>query len=225
MVMAAGQTGPQGTRALEQLCRTYWLPLYIYVRRQGYGPQDAQHLTQGFFARLLRMNSVAGVSPDKGKFRTFLLASLDHFLSDERDFARAGKRGGGQVILSLDESDAEQRYLQIPCADMAPEMVFDRRRALTVMELALQRLQKEYASSGRQDLFEALSVFLSSEAGTGGYDAVALKLGMSSGSVAVAVHRIRQRYRECTRLELAQTVSSDADLDEELSYLFAALGG
>lgn len=225
VVLAAGRDDRQGARALEQLCRTYWLPLYSYVRRQGYGPHDAQDLTQGFFARLLRMNSVAGVSPEKGKFRTFLLASLNHFLSDERDHARAGKRGGGQLVISLDETEAEQRYLQIPCAEMAPEKVFDRRWALTVMELALQRLRKEYESSGRQGLFEALGAFLSAETGAGGYDAVALQLGMSPGSVAVAVHRMRQRYRECTRLELAQTVCSDADLDEELNYLFAALGG
>jgi len=225
IVMAAGRDDVHGARALEQLCRTYWLPLYSYVRRQGFGPHDAQDLTQGFFARLLRMNSVAAVSPGKGKFRTFLLVSLNHFLSDERDHARAGKRGGGKVIISLDETEAEQRYLQIPCADMAPEKVFDRRWALTVMELALQRLRKEYESSGRQPLFEALGAFLSSEAGAGAYDAIGIKLGMSPGSVAVAVHRLRQRYRECTRLELAQTLCSDADLDEELNYLFAALGG
>lgn len=225
MVIAAGQNDPQGARALEQLCRTYWLPLYSYVRRQGCGPHDAQDLTQGFFARLLRLNSVAGVNPGRGKFRTFLLVSLNHYLSDERDRVRAGKRGGGQVIISLDETDAESRYLQIPCADMSPERLFDRRWALTVMEMALQRLRKEYESPGRQALFEALSAFLSSEAGAGAYDAVATKLGMSPGSVAVAVHRLRQRYRECTRLELAQTVSSNADLDEELNYLFTALGG
>jgi RNA polymerase sigma factor (sigma-70 family) len=225
MVLAAGRDDAKGARALEELCRTYWLPLYSYVRREGYGPHDAQDLTQGFFTRLLRMSSLAGVSPEKGKFRTFLKVSLNHFLSDERDHARAGKRGGGQVIISLDETEDEQRYLQIPCADMAPEKVFDRRWALTVMELAFQRLRKEYESSGRQALFEALSPFLSSEVGAGGYDGVALKLGMSPGTVAVAVHRLRQRFRECVRLELAQTVSSNEDLDEELNYLLAALGG
>jgi len=225
VVMLARPDSPEATEALEKLCRTYWLPLYGYIRRQGYGPHDAQDLTQGFFVRLLRMNSFAGVSREKGKFRTFLLAALNHFLSDERDRARADKRGGGQTIISLDETEAEQRYLQVPSADLAPEKVFDRRWALTVLEQALQRLRQEYQSSGRQALFEGLSGFLSTETGTGDYEAVAPKLGMSPGSVAVAVHRLRQRYRECIRLELVHTVSSPADLDDEMNYLFAAIGG
>jgi RNA polymerase sigma-70 factor (ECF subfamily) len=223
--MLARPDSRQAAEALEKLCRTYWLPLYGYVRRQGYGPHDAQDLTQGFFVRLLRMNSFAGVSREKGKFRTFLLAALNHFLSDERDHARADKRGGRQTIISLDETEAEQRYLQLPSADLLPEKVFDRRWALTVLEQALQRLRQEYQSSGRQAVFEGLSGFLSTEAGVGDYEALAPKVGMSPGSVAVAVHRLRQRYRECIRLELAQTVSSPADLEDEMNYLFAAVGG
>jgi len=164
------------------------------------------------------------VSQAKGKFRTFLLASLNHFLSDERDHARAEKRGSGQAIISLDETEAEQRYLQVPASDDTPEKVFDRRWALTVMEEALQRLREEYAASARQELFEHLSKFLSSEATAGDYDALAPKLGMSSSAIGVTVHRLRQRYRECVRLELAQTVASPDDLEEEMNYLFTVLG-
>ena len=226
VVMLAGDANsPQAAAALEKLCRAYWLPLYSYIRRQGYGSHDAQDLTQGFFLRLLRMDSFADVSHEKGKFRTFLLAALNHYLSDERDRARAEKRGGGQTIISLDETEAETRYLQIPSADAAPEKVFDRRWALTVMEEALQRLRQEYTASGKQELFEPLSAFLSSEARPGDYDQLAPKVGMAAGTIAVAVRRLRQRYRECVRLELAQTVASPGDLDEEMNYLFAVLGG
>jgi RNA polymerase sigma-70 factor (ECF subfamily) len=225
VILAGDPNSPQAASALEKLCRTYWLPLYGYVRRQGYGPHDAQDLTQGFFVRLLRLKSFAELSREKGKFRTFLLASLKHFLADERDRVRAEKRGGGQPIISLDETEAEQRYLQVPSLDASPEKTFDRRWALTVMEEALARLRQEYTSSGKQELFSHLSAFLSSEANPGDYDALAPKLGMSAGSIGVTVHRLRQRYRECVRLELAQTVASPADLDEEMNYLFAVLGG
>jgi RNA polymerase sigma-70 factor (ECF subfamily) len=223
IVLAAGKDDPHGFRALEELCRTYWLPLYSYVRRKGYGPHDAQDRTQGFFARLLRTNSLAGVSRDKGKFRTFLLASLNHFLSDERDRARADKRGGRQIAISLDETEAELRYHQFPSSDLPPERIFDRRWALIVMDAALQRLRLDYESSGRKFLFENLSGFLSREADGKVYDELSEKLGMSAGAVSVAVHRLRQRYRECLRLELAQTVSSPGELDEEMNYLFSAL--
>ena len=223
VILAGDPNSPQAASALEKLCRTYWLPLYSYVRRQGYGPHDAQDLTQGFFGRLLRLNSFADVSGEKGKFRTFLLAALNHYLLDERDRARAEKRGGGLAVISLDETEAETRYLHVPVPDLAPERVFDRRWALTVMEEALQRLRKEYFASGKQELFEHLSGFLSSEADHGAYDTLAPKLGMSAGAVGVAVHRLRQRYRECVRLELAQTVASPEDLNDEMNYLLAAL--
>jgi RNA polymerase sigma-70 factor (ECF subfamily) len=223
VVLAAGGDGSTSSHALENLCRTYWLPLYTYIRRQGYGPHDAQDLTQGFFARLLRGNPVAGVSPDKGKFRTYLLVALNHFLSDERDHARAQKRGGGQVIVSLDAPDPEQRYLQVPHPNSTPEKAFDRGWALTVMEEAMRRLRSDYESPGRKALFETLRPFLASEADPGAYDKIAPRVGMSPGAVAVNVHRLRQRYRECIRLELAETVSSTKDLDEEMTYLFSTI--
>jgi RNA polymerase sigma-70 factor (ECF subfamily) len=226
VVLLAGEPGAaHAGEALEKLCRTYWLPLYSYIRRQGYGPHDAQDLTQEFFARLLRTNSFAGLSREKGKFRTFLLAALNHFLSDQRDRARAEKRGGGQPVVSLDETEAEQRYLEAPNRNLAPERVFDRRWALTVLEEALARLRQEHQTSARAELFAHLSAFLSHEASKADYDALASKLGMSANAVAVAVHRLRQRYRQCIRLELAQTVACPQDLDGEMNYLFTVLSG
>jgi len=223
VIQAGTPDSPRAVDALEKLCRTYWLPLYGYVRRQGYGPHDAQDLTQGFFARLLKMNSFAGVSREKGKFRSFLLAALNHFLSDERDHARAEKRGGGQIIIPIDENDAEERYSQMGDLGPEPEKVFDRRWALTVLEEAMARLKKDYVASGRAELFEHLRPYLSVEASPGEYDTLAQKVGMSGNAFGVAVHRLRQRYRECIRLELGQTVASPRDLDEEMKYLFSVL--
>jgi RNA polymerase sigma-70 factor (ECF subfamily) len=226
VVLLAGEPGSaQAGEALERLCRTYWLPLYSYIRRQGYGPHDAQDLTQDFFVRLLRTNSFADLSREKGKFRTFLLAALNHFLSDARDRARAEKRGGGQPVVSLDQTEAEQCYLQVPSRDLAPERVFDRRWALTVLEEALARLRQEHQASAKAELFAPLSAFLSNDGSKADYDALASKLGMSANAVAVAVHRLRQRYRECIRLELAKTVAGPEDLDEEMNYLFSVLSG
>jgi len=224
LVALAGEAdSPQATAALEKLCQTYWLPLYSYIRRQGYGPHDAQDLAQGFFARLLRMKSLASVGPQKGKFRTFLLAGLNHFLSDERDHARAEKRGGGKNLISLDATSAEERYLEVPAPELTPEKLFDRRWALTVMEQALGRLRKEYGTAGNAALFEQLRGFLSREAGPGEYESSGQKLGISPGGMAVAVHRLRRRYRECVRFELSQTVTSREDLELEMKYLFEAL--
>jgi RNA polymerase sigma factor (sigma-70 family) len=223
VTLAGAPDSPRALEALEKLCRAYWFPLYSYVRRRGYSSHDAQDLTQGFFVRLLRMNSFSGVCQEKGKFRTFLLAALNHFLSDERDRARAEKRGGGQAIISIDENEAEERYLYGAALEPEPEKAFDRRWGLTVLEEALARLQKEHLASGRSEMFEHLRVYLSSEASPGDYDALAPLLGMSPNAVGVAVYRMRQRYRECIRLELAQTVASPQDLDEEMNYLFSVL--
>ena len=226
VVLEAGKPGsPQFQAALEELCRTYWLPLYSYLRRDGFNPDDAQDLTQGFFFRLLRTDSLVGISPIKGKFRTFLLASMEHFLADERDRARAQKRGGNQTVIRLDGTQAEELFLQLPSGELSPETAFDRRWALTVLDEAFHRLRREYTNSRRANLFESLSDFLSNEATAGDYASLAPKLEMSTQAIGVAVHRLRQRYRECVRFEIGQTVTIPEDLNEEMHYLFSLLAG
>jgi RNA polymerase sigma-70 factor (ECF subfamily) len=226
VVLEAGQSeSPQFQAALEELCRTYWLSLYSYLRRDGCNPDDAQDLTQGFFLRLLRTNSLVGVSPIKGRFRTFLLASMKHFVSDERDRTRAQKRGGNQAVISIDGGQAEEFFLQLPSGDMSPETAFDQQWALTVLEEAFQRLRREYTRSGRENIFETLSPFLSNEATAGDYASLAPKLGMSEQAIGVAVHRLRQRYRECVRFKIVQTVTNPEDLDAEMHYLLSLLSG
>jgi len=220
-VLEAGQGGsPKATEALEQLCRTYWYPIYAYVRRQGHGPHDAEDMTQEFFARLLRLESLKDVAPQKGKFRTFLLASVKHFLADAWDAAKAKKRGGTHTIVSLDDADAEQRYQNEPAGDVTPDVAFERRWLVTLLERALSGLRKEYARTGKSSQFEQLKEFLSNPAEEGDYDRLAAELGMNSGAVAVAVHRLRQRYRDLVRAEIAHTVSSPQEMEEELGHLF-----
>ena len=212
-----------GREALEKLCRKYWYPLYAYVRRQGHGVADAQDLTQEFFARLLGRNFLAGVTPEKGKFRSFLLAALKHFLANEWDRVRAEKRGGGQTFLSWDEPSAEDRYSMEPADVSSPELLFEKRWAWTVLDRALQRLKEEHAAEAKQEQFDQLKVFLASEARPGAYAAAASRLGMTPGAVAVAVHRLRQRYGELLRAEVGQTVSTAAEVDEEMRHLFGII--
>jgi DNA-directed RNA polymerase specialized sigma24 family protein len=226
VVLEAGKPGsPQFRAALEELCRTYRLSLYSYLRRDGNSPDDAQDLTQGFFLRLLRTDSLVGVSPVKGKFRTFLLASLQHFLSDERDRARAQKRGGNQTVISINGTEAEASFLQLPSGEMSPETVFDQHWALTVLDRAFCRLRQDYTKSGRANLFESLSAFLSNEAASGDYASLVGQLRMSEQAIGVAVHRLRHRYGQCVRFEIGQTVTDPEDLNEEMHYLFTLLTG
>lgn len=221
VVHSAAQTSsPQADAALETLCRTYWLPLYAYVRRQGHRPHDAQDLTQEFFARLLKNKSFAGADRLKGKFRSYLLGALQHFLADEWDKARAEKRGGRCETFSLDALEPEARYALEPSTDLTPDKVFDRRWAATLLELALRRLREEFTAAGQARHFDLLKPFLTSDAGPGGYDEVAAQLATSPATVAVAVHRLRQRYRAAVRAEIAHTVNSADELEEELRGLF-----
>ncbi len=221
VVLRAGQTGkPESAHALETLCQTYWYPIYVYVRRDGHDPHSAQDLTQEFFARLLRLNSLAAVGPQKGKFRTFLLASLKHFLADAWDAATAAKRGGGRPPVSLDEAGAEARYRLEPALDPAPDVAFDRRWVVALLERALANLRQEYAVIGKIPTFDALKIFLESPAADRDYESAGSALGMKPGAVAVAVHRLRQRYRDLVRAEIAHTVSSPQEMAEELRHLF-----
>jgi RNA polymerase sigma-70 factor (ECF subfamily) len=224
VILAAGNSSSPGAQAaLESLCRTYWYPLYAYVRRKGYDSDGAQDLTQEFFARLLARNYLSVADRNKGKFRSFLLGSLEHFLAREWTKRRAQKRGGGQAVLSLDETDAENRYLLEPAHELTAEKIFDRRWATTLLDQAMSRLRKECVASHKGDLFGKVESFLSGEKGEASYADIAAALQMSEGAIKVGVHRLRQRYGELVRIEIAQTVSTPEEADEELHYLFSVL--
>jgi len=225
VVLAAKQgDAPDARTALEKLCRTYWYPLYAYVRREGYNAPDAQDLTQEFFARLLEKDYLAQVEREKGKFRSFLLAALRHFLSDQRDRARAAKRGGGAEVLSLDAQEAEERYRLEPVDRMDAEKIFERRWAMTLLEQALTRLRDESIIAGKAELFERLRDFVAGESDVSCSEA-AVQLGQTESAVKSAVYRLRQRYRELVREEIAHTVADPAEIDEEIRYLIAVIGG
>jgi RNA polymerase sigma-70 factor (ECF subfamily) len=224
LVLAAGRrTSSQSDQALAALCEAYWYPLYAYVRRLGQNPEDAQDLTQEFFARLLEKNCLAGVARDKGRFRSFLLASLKHFLANEWDKARAQKRGGGQSLIRLDDATAESRYKLEPRDEASADRLYERRWALTLLERVLARLREEHATAGKAKQFDALKAFIGGERDAEGYAAVGAALGMSEANVKITVHRLRKRYRDLLRDEIAQTVGSEAEIDEEIRHLFATL--
>ena len=225
-VLVAGNSSAPGTQvALEKLCRAYWQPLYAFVRRQGSNPHEAEDLIQEFFSRLIEKKQLRVADPDRGRFRSFLLGTLKHFLSDERKKERAQKRGGGQALISMDADSAEDRCGFEPATDLTPEKIFDQRWALTVLEQAVARLQAEYAASGRAELFEELKHFQPGEKGHSSYAEVAARLGLTESAVKSAIHRLRQRHRDLLRDEIAQTVSSPTEVDEELRYLISVMGG
>lgn len=225
MVLTAAGHADSAKRAeaLEKLCRAYWYPLYAYVRRRGNGPEDAQDLTQEFFARLLEKNWLADIEPAGGRFRSFLLTALTRFLANEYDRNQSAKRGGGRQFISLDQEQAEERYLNEPAVDETPEKIFERRWAFAVLEQALMRLRAETRETDKSRQFELLNPFLSREADDGEYAQVAAQLGISAGAVGVAVHRLRHRYRELVRAEIANTLLDPWRLDEEMRHLFATL--
>ena len=224
IVVSAGRNDtPHARDALEKLCRSYWSPIYAFVRRQGHGPHDAQDLTQEFFARLLGKKQLAGADPARGRFRSFLLASLKHFLANEWDKARAQKRGGGQVLIPIDVATAETSCGVDPADQLTADKIFERRWALTLLEHVLSRLRAEYVSDGREKLFEQLKPTLTEASRTVAYAEIATRLGTTEGAVKVAVHRLRQRYREVLRAEIADTVASPGEVEDEIRNLFAAL--
>jgi RNA polymerase sigma factor (sigma-70 family) len=223
VLLAADSDSPNSAEALEQLCHSYWYPLYAYVRRQGRSAEDAQDLTQEFFARLLERKVVRLADPERGRFRTFLLSSLKNFLINEWEKARAAKRGGGGVAFSLDEQDADGRYLTEPIDGLTPERIYEKRWAVTLLAIVLERLRQEYLAHDKELLFDALKPYVCGDTITEGYEEVAGRLGMSAGAVRVAMHRLRDTYRELLRAEVARTVDSPVDIDEELRHLVAAL--
>jgi RNA polymerase sigma-70 factor (ECF subfamily) len=221
VVLAARGDAPEAQAALELLCNNYWYPVYAFVRRQQHNPHDAQDLTQSFFAKLLEKRWLDGVAREKGRFRSFLLVSVKHFLANERDHARAQKRGGGRLPISLDADFAESRYAAEPQDGAAPERIFERRWALTLLEQVLARLRAEMTAGGKQALFEELKPMLAGE--PSGHGETAARLGMTEGAVKVAAHRLRQRYRELIREEIAQTVDTEQEIDDEMRDLMKAL--
>jgi RNA polymerase sigma factor (sigma-70 family) len=224
VVLAAGQGGsPSATTALEKLCRAYWYPLYAFVRRLGNSADDAQDLTQGFFLQLLERRLVAKADPLAGRFRSFLLASLKHFLAHEHERATALKRGGGTSLVSFDQLEPEQRYALEPQDAATPEVLFERRWALQQIENALACLQAEYTKAGRGPLFELLKDYVWGDQNMLTLAQIADRLDLTEEAVKKAVQRLRQHFRDCLRSEVAQTVSTPNEIDEELRHLRGAL--
>ena len=225
-VLAAGRSDTACSQAaLEQLCRVYWYPLYAYVRRRGQSPHDAQDLTQEFFARLLERNWLARADQTRGRFRTFLLTTLERFLANEWDKVRALKRGGGLPTLPLQFDSAETRYGAEPADTRSPEQAFERRWALTLLDEVLRRLEAEQRAEGKAGQFALLRQCLVGDRASLPYDQIAQATGLSEGAVKVAVHRLRLRYRELLRAEIANTVDSPDEVDAEMRHLFHVLTG
>ncbi len=220
---AAAESSPESSAALENLCRIYWYPVYSYIRWRGHDAHAAQDLAQEFFAQHLAKNFIARVDKSKGKFRTYLLTLLNHFLVNQWESARAKKRGGQLSFVSLDDEAAAQRHFGEPVSNLAPEELFDQRWALTVFEHALNVVQGEFVTAGKEEQFRCLREFLEGDREAGGYADAAARLGLSAGAVAVAVHRLRQRFGCALRMVVEQTVLDPADVDAEIRHLLRAM--
>jgi len=224
LVVAAGDPHRKEARsALVSLCESYWYPLYAYLRRRGYSSDQAQDLTQEFFVRMIEGRYLDRAEPEKGRFRAFLLTSLKFFVADEEDRRRAHKRGGGMVV-PLEFSSGEERYQREPGHDETPERIYERRWALSVLDRVVEKLRNEFVQHGRPDHFERLKVFLLGQSDAP-YGALAQELNTSEGALKVAIHRLRKRYRELFRQEIADTVADPAAVESELRHLAAALTG
>jgi DNA-directed RNA polymerase specialized sigma24 family protein len=223
VVLSAGaRDDPHAAEALAKLCQAYWYPLYAYVRRRGYGPADAEDLTQEFFARLLARNDVARADPQKGRFRSFLLGGMNFLLADERDRRSALKRGSGLPPLSLDASEAEGRYGREPVETLTPERLYERAWVATLLDRASRRLRDEYTRSGRRELYDQLAAFRFDSPGQPSYADLAARLGQTEAAAKSSIWRLRRRHQELLRDEIAQTVAA-ADVDEEIRYLLQVM--
>jgi RNA polymerase sigma-70 factor (ECF subfamily) len=223
VVRQASGNSPQAVAALETLARAYWYPLYAYVRRKGHNPHDAQDLTQAFFARLLEHGYLQNADRNQGRFRTFLLSSLKNFLINEWKRENRERRGGGQKLLSMDEETAETRFASEPFVEQPPDSLYDRGWAATLLELAMTALRAEFEQSGKLELFERLKVFVWGDKSALSYVEMAVQLNTTEGAVKVSVHRLRQRYGELLRAEVAHTVSTPEEVNEELRYLVSVI--
>jgi RNA polymerase sigma-70 factor (ECF subfamily) len=227
LVLSAAQgSSPEADQALSILCSVYWPPLYAYIRRKGYAVPEAQDLTQAFFVRLMEKNYLQDVQRGRGKFRSFLLASLKHFLANEWDRAQTQKRGGGISIVPLEMESAEEQYIAERTDYLTPEKIYERRWALTLIDRVFRQLEKEFEVSGRTPIFAQLKTFITESENRIPHRQIAAELGMTEGAVKVAVHRLRRRYRDLMRAEVGRTIASPAnsdEVDDELRYLLSAL--
>jgi RNA polymerase sigma-70 factor (ECF subfamily) len=212
-----------GQAALENLCRAYWYPLYAYVRRLGHGPEDAEDLTQAFFARLLEKDYLRHADPERGLFRTFLLTSLKRFLINEWEKGRTERRGGGRTVISWDQDETEIRFRAEPADESTPEKIFEKRWAVTLLERVLDRLEQEFAAEGKAEQFKRLKLLLWGDKGSPPHAEIAAQLHLSEGALNVAVHRLRERYRRLLRAEVACTVAGPGEVDEELRHLISVI--
>jgi len=223
ILLACDTNSKDASEALERLCRSYWYPIYAHVRRQGKGPEDAQDLTQEFFARLLEKQYLKLADPQRGRFRTFLLTSLGRFVTTEWVKSRALKRGAGQTMSLLMTQDGEERYRHEPADDSSPDKIYERRWAVTLLENVVAQLRTEYASLRKEELFEGLKASIWGEAPEDGYRSLAGQLNMSENALRVAAHRMRERYRTLLREAVAQTVAAPEDVEDELRHLVSVL--
>ncbi len=224
MVLAAGEaSSPKADAALEALCKAYWYPSYAFVRREGFGPDEAKDLTQSFFSHLLERRDFASIRQERGRFRSYLLTALKHFLIGEWRRTQAQKRGGGQAAIPLDEILAEERYGQEPIDRLSADRIFERRWASALLEQVFVRLGQEYSAAGKARLFGRLKELLSDEPGRSSPADIGLELGMTENAVRQALHRLRVRYRSLLREEVAQTVGAPGEIEEELRYLVRVL--
>jgi RNA polymerase sigma factor (sigma-70 family) len=216
---------PEARAALEELCRDYWFPLYAFARRRGSSPHEAEDIVQGFLSDLLERGDLTGLDRSKGRFRAFLRAACEHYLANRRDHDRAAKRGGERSIVSIDRIDAEARYGREPAHEITAERLFERQWALTLLDRVLKRLEDESAQAGKSALFEQLRPVLQGDHMAPSYRDIAAALGVAEGTVRVAAHRLRARYREILREKISRTTDRQADIDAEITDLLAALGG
>jgi RNA polymerase sigma-70 factor (ECF subfamily) len=223
VLAARHKSQTEAAAALEFICRAYWYPLYAYVRRCGHSPHDAQDLTQEFFARLLENRWLDNANREKGKLRTFLIVALKNFMANEWRKANAQKRGGNRNFVPLDTAFAESRYAADSAIGLQPDAIFEQQWALTLLELTMQRLREEFVTAGKSGEFDEMKSCLMAERGGIDYACIAARLGMNEGAARVAVHRLRKRFREIYREEIAQTLDENADLDGELRHLAQAL--
>ena len=225
VVLSAGQAdSSQASESLEKLCRAYWPPLYSYIRRHGHDPEEAKDLTQAFFAKLLQKNFWSRADPQKGRFRSFLLTALRHFLADERDRGRTAKRGGGLAFISLDEHASEERFIEGQAGNLSAEQQYDRQWAVTVLQQARAKLREECIASGKAGLYDRVSLVEGQGEGAVPHAVIAQELGMSVSAVKSAISRLKARYGELVREEVAHTVSSPAEIPDEIRHLLAVIG-